>query len=166
MTIDGAGSSFEIKDLPELAAGQKYTLTYEVEITNKSTDGSGKFYNTAWVQEDDKHETPATHSKYIEKSSQYDSEDGYIYWTVTVYNPDGGDLNNTTLTDTIQTNGATIVGDITVTAKSKTSDTGTLFDTVSSAMVRIHLHTPSVKLPLTSFTPLLTRPRYQKVKLL
>ena len=133
LTIDGAGSSFEIKDLPELAAGQKYTLTYEVEITNKSTDGSGKFYNTAWVQEDDKHETPATHSKYIEKSSQYDSEDGYIYWTVTVYNPDGGDLNNTTLTDTIQTNGATIVGDITVTAKSKTSDTGTLFDTVSSA---------------------------------
>lgn len=66
MTIDDAGSSFEIKDLPELAAGQKYTLTYEVEITNKSTDGSGKFYNTAWVQEDDKHETPATHSKYIE----------------------------------------------------------------------------------------------------
>lgn len=132
LTIDDAGSSFEIKDLPELAAGQKYTLTYEVEITNKSTDGSGKFYNTAWVQEDDKHETPATHSKYIEKSSQYDSEDGYIYWTVTVYNPDGGDLNNTTLTDTIQTNGATIVGDITVTAKSKTSDTGTPFDTVSA----------------------------------
>lgn len=132
LTIDGAGSSFEIKDLPELAAGQKYTLTYEVEITNKSTDGSGKFYNTAWVQEDDKHETPATHSKYIEKSSQYDSEDGYIYWTVTVYNPDGGDLNNTTLTDTIQTNGATIVGDITVTAKSKTSDTGTPFHTVNA----------------------------------
>ena len=121
-----SGNSFDLKDLPALNSGEKYVLTYEVEITNKSTDGSGKFYNTAWVQPDAPKDATATHSKYIEKSSKYDPDDGYIYWTVTVYNPDGGDLNGTALSDTVKTSGAEIVGDVTVTD----SDTGATFDTI------------------------------------
>ena len=36
-----SGNGFEVKDLPGLQKGEKYILTYRVEITNKSKDGSG-----------------------------------------------------------------------------------------------------------------------------
>ena len=36
-----SGNGFEVKDLPGLKKGEKYILTYRVEITNKSKDGSG-----------------------------------------------------------------------------------------------------------------------------
>ena len=36
-----SGNGFEVKDLPGLKKGEKYILTYRVEITNMSKDGSG-----------------------------------------------------------------------------------------------------------------------------
>lgn len=36
-----SGNGFEVKDLPGLQKGEKYILTYRVEITNMSKDGSG-----------------------------------------------------------------------------------------------------------------------------
>ena len=73
------------------------------------------FCNTAWVRENDKKTVYATHDSYIKKASNYNPDDGYMYWTVTVYNPDGGDLNGKNLSDIIQTPGAEIVGNVTVT---------------------------------------------------
>ena len=109
------GKSFDLKDLPALQNGEAYKLTYRVEITNNTKDGYGTFGNTAWVRESDKKTVSATHDSYIKKASNYNPDDGYMYWTVTVYNPDGGDLNGKKLSDIIQTPGAVIVGNVTVT---------------------------------------------------
>lgn len=116
-TLDFAadGKSFDLKDLPALENGKAYKLTYRVEITNNTKDGYGTFGNTAWVRESDKKTVSATHDSYIKKASNYNPDDGYMYWTVTVYNPDGGDLNGKKLSDIIQTPGAVIVGNVTVT---------------------------------------------------
>ncbi len=111
------GKSFDVKDLPALQKGEAYKLTYRVEITNNTKDGYGTFNNTAWVRENDKHTVYAAHSSYIKKASNYNPDDGYMYWTVTVYNPDGGDLNGKKLSDIIQTSDAEIVGDVVVTEK-------------------------------------------------
>lgn len=109
------GKSFDLKDLPALEEGKAYKLTYRVEITNNTKDGYGTFCNTAWVRENDKKTVYAAHDSYIKKASSYNPDDGYMYWTVTVYNPDGGDLNGKKLSDIIQTRGAEIVGNVTVT---------------------------------------------------
>lgn len=109
------GKSFDLKGLPALEEGEAYKLTYRVEITNNTKDGYGTFCNTAWVRENDKKTVYATHDSYIKKASNYNPDDGYMYWTVTVYNPDGGDLNGKNLSDIIQTPGAEIVGNVTVT---------------------------------------------------
>ena len=109
------GKSFDLKDLPALKKGEAYKLTYRVEITNNTKDGYGTFCNTAWVRENDKKTVYAAHDSYIKKASNYNPDDGYMYWTVTVYNPDGGDLNGKKLSDIIQTRGAEIVGNVTVT---------------------------------------------------
>lgn len=109
------GKSFDLKDLPALKKGEAYKLTYRVEITNNTKDGYGTFCNTAWVRENDKKTVYAAHDSYIKKASNYNPDDGYMYWTVTVYNPDGGDLNGKKLSDIIQTPGAEIVGNVTVT---------------------------------------------------
>ena len=109
------GKSFDLKDLPALKNGEAYKLTYRVEITNNTKDGYGTFCNTAWVRKDDPKTVWATHDSYIKKASNYNPDDGYMYWTVTVYNPDGGDLNGKKLSDIIQTPGAEIVGNVTVT---------------------------------------------------
>ena len=109
------GKSFDLKDLPALKKGEAYKLTYRVEITNNTKDGYGTFCNTAWVRENDKKTVYAAHDSYIKKASNYNPDDGYMYWTVTVYNPDGGDLNGKKLSDIIQTAGAEIVGNVTVT---------------------------------------------------
>ena len=130
-----SGDGFEVKDLPGLEEGGKYILTYRVEITNKSKDGSGSFSNSAWVDEDNKKPSYAHHGSYIAKDSRYDPDDGYLYWTVKVCNPDKGDLNGTTLTDALQTGGAEIVGDVTVTEMgcSSNSWTASTFDTITPA---------------------------------
>lgn len=112
------GKSFDLKDLPALQNGEAYKLTYRVEITNNTKDGYGTFNNTAWVRKDDPKTVWATHDSYIKKASNYNPDDGYMYWTVTVNNPDGGDLNGKKLSDIIQTRGAEIVGDVVVTEKS------------------------------------------------
>lgn len=116
-TLDFAadGKSFDLKDLPALENGKAYKLTYRVEITNNTKDGYGTFCNTAWVRENDKKTVSATHDSYIKKASNYNPDDGYMYWTVTVNNPDGGDLNGKKLSDIIQTPHAVIVGNVTVT---------------------------------------------------
>ena len=123
--------SFSIKDLPKMNAGDKYILTYDVELSGSyDGSGSGSFHNAAWTNNNQKTDPWIWHSNYIDKHGSYNNEDGYMYWTVTLSNYYGGNLKGYKLTDALKTNGATIVGDVTITAKDKNGQVST-FDTIT-----------------------------------
>ena len=123
--------SFSIKDLPKMNAGDKYILTYDVELSGSyDGSGSGSFHNSAWTNNNQKTDPWIWHSNYIDKQGSYNNEDGYMYWTVTLSNYYGGDLKGYKVTDALKTNGATIVGDVTITAKDKNGQVST-FDTIT-----------------------------------
>lgn len=123
--------SFSIKDLPKMNAGDKYILTYDVELSGSyDGSGSGSFHNSAWTNNNQKTDPWIWHSNYIDKQGSYNNEDGYMYWTVTLSNYYGGNLKDYKVTDALKTNGATIVGDVTITAKDKNGQVST-FDTIT-----------------------------------
>ena len=123
--------SFSIKDLPKMNAGDKYILTYDVELSGSyDGSGSGSFHNSAWTNNNQKTDPWIWHSNYIDKQGSYNNEDGYMYWTVTLSNYYGGNLKGYKVTDALKTNGATIVGDVTITAKDKNGQVST-FDTIT-----------------------------------
>ena len=123
--------SFSIKDLPKMNAGDKYILTYDVKLSGSyDGSGSGSFHNAAWTNNNQKTDPWIWHSNYIDKQGSYNNEDGYMYWTVTLSNYYGGNLKGYKLTDALKTNGATIVGDVTITAKDKNGQVST-FDTIT-----------------------------------
>ena len=123
--------SFSIKDLPKMNAGDKYILTYDVELSGSyDGSGSGSFHNAAWTNNNQKTDPWIWHSNYIDKHGSYNNEDGYMYWTVTLSNYYGGNLKGYKLTDALKTNGAAIVGDVTITAKDKNGQVST-FDTIT-----------------------------------
>ena len=110
-------TTFYIKDLAALNAGEKYELTYRVEITKNDVTGDGSTYfenkvrsnNTDW-------KTVTTNFEArISKDGSYNANTDKITWTVTVKNPYGQNLKNSTVEDTITTEGATIVGNVTLT---------------------------------------------------
>ena len=123
--------SFSIKDLPKMNAGDKYILTYDVELSGSyDGSGSGSFHNYAWTNNNQKTDPWIWHSNYIDKQGSYNNEDGYMYWTVTLSNYYGGNLKGYKVTDALKTNGAAIVGDVTITAKDKNGQV-TPFDTIT-----------------------------------
>lgn len=123
--------SFSIKDLPKMNAGDKYILTYDVELSGSyDGSGSGSFHNYAWTNNNQKTDPWIWHSNYIDKQGSYNNEDGYMYWTVTLSNYYGGNLKGYKVTDALQTKGAAIVGDVTITAKDKNGQV-TPFDTIT-----------------------------------
>ena len=123
--------SFSIKDLPKMNAGDKYILTYDVELSGSyDGSGSGSFHNSAWTNNNQKTDPWIWHSNYIDKQGSYNNEDGYMYWTVTLSNYYGGNLKGYKVTDALKTNGAAIVGDVTITAKDKNGQVST-FDTIT-----------------------------------
>lgn len=123
--------SFSIKDLPKMNAGDKYILTYDVELSGSyDGSGSGSFHNSAWTNNNQKTDPWIWHSNYIDKQGSYNNEDGYMYWTVTLSNYYGGNLKGYKVADALKTNGATIVGDVTITAKDKNGQVST-FDTIT-----------------------------------
>ena len=120
LTWSETEQSFSIKDLPEMNKKDKYILTYDVELSGSyGGSGSGSFHNYAETNNEQKTDPWTWHSNYIEKHGSYNNEDGYMYWTVTLSNYYGGNLKNYKVEDALQTNGATIVGDVTITEKSK-----------------------------------------------
>ena len=97
--------TFTIKDLPELAAGEKYVLTYDASTTNKTTtDGSTALNNNAGVEsENDGKWTWTTNKTDISKSmiskyGSYDQSTGLITWKIKV-NENGHDLDGFVLKD-------------------------------------------------------------------
>lgn len=124
--------SFSIKDLPKMNAGDKYILTYDVELSGSyGGSGSGSFHNSAWTNNEQKTDPWIWHRNYIDKHGSYNNEDGYMYWTVTLSNYYGGNLKGYKVTDALQTNGATIVGDVTISEKSKNGTVSPNFDTIT-----------------------------------
>ncbi len=102
--------SFEIKNLEKLNAGESYVLTYRVEVG--SLEGNANVASTLTNRAEANGHTATvnkTFSKKIEKEGKYNSNTGYIDWTIKVNNPYGTDLNGTKIEDEVQTSGATIV---------------------------------------------------------
>ena len=110
--------TFHITGLEKLNAGESYKLTYRVKITKNTATGNGyvEFYNKVRSNKTDdwKWWTTKFDSR-IWKSGTYDPDTNKITWTVCVKNPYAQNLKDSTVVDTITTDGALIEGDITLT---------------------------------------------------
>lgn len=137
-TMNPDSTGFEITGLPEMAKGEQYILTYDVEVKKTNPDVNGHYVinnNSAWTN-DNKPVTPwIEHNALLFKSGTYDPDTNLITWVVTVTNYNGGTIpKGYTLNDVIKTAGQTIVGDIKVTERlSRWSGDETLFDTITDA---------------------------------
>lgn len=117
-------SSFTIKGLEALQAGENYTLTYLYEITNANTlpkDG-GNVTNSATASYGNNTTTPTGTWKEIKSPELSVKKEGVyggnnsdtvmtdrVLWTITVDNPSGRDLNGFKVTDTVKTEGVIIL---------------------------------------------------------
>ena len=105
--------TFHITGLAALKAGEKYKLTYRVKITKNDATGAGSidFKNKARSGNQDDDWTTHFEAR-ISKDGSYNADTDKITWTVTVKNPYGQNLKNSTVVDTITTEGALIQGNI------------------------------------------------------
>ena len=135
-TMNPDSTGFEITGLPAMAKGEKYILTYDVEVNKITPDGNGHYVisnNSAWTN----NEQPVTpwieHNALLFKSGTYDPDTNLITWVVTVTNYYGGTIpQGYTLNDVIKTAGQTIVGNIKVYERlHRWYGDETLFDTVT-----------------------------------
>lgn len=111
-------NSFHITNLEKLGPGESYRLTYRVKITKNTATGNGyvEFQNKARSNNENDWKWLTTKFKdRISKDGSYDPDTNQIKWTVTVKNPYGQNLKNSTVVDTITKGGATIVGNVTLT---------------------------------------------------
>lgn len=117
-------SSFTIKGLDALQAGENYTLTYRYEITNADTlpKEGGNVRNSATASYGNNTTKPDGTWKEIKspklsvkKEGVYGDNNpdtvmtGRVLWTITVDNPSGRDLNGFKVTDTVKTEGVMIL---------------------------------------------------------
>lgn len=135
-TWDTDLNGFAITGLPAMAKGEKYILTYDVEVTakNAAADGSYVINNNSARTNDEKPVTPwIQHNALLFKSGTYDPDTNLITWVVTVTNYNGGTIpKGYTLNDVIKTAGQTIVGDVKVTERlHRWYGDETLFDTIT-----------------------------------
>lgn len=102
-TESNGQEKFEITDLPKLAAGEKYEVSYKATATITSTDGSGKVANNGGAISGNQNKwdwsSVEISKSQINKEGSYDSETGLITWTVTV-NQGKKDIGGYTFTDT------------------------------------------------------------------
>lgn len=139
--IDNKSGSqnFVIKNLPELKAGQKYTLTYKYCL-DKDTSKDGKlvgyFKNDATVQYDDKKDKGKfenTYSSILWKKGTYNNKTEQITWEVVVRNQNKKHLNGYTVKDILTNTNAKIVGNIEVTSGKTEDNITTAYDTITTA---------------------------------
>ncbi len=127
-----SGSKFTF-DLPELAAGEKYEISYSASPNEEaaSGDGSLKVTNNAKgnlknhpdVKSESKKETPVSEPK-VQKYGQYNQITGQMDFTVTVNNPQGLDLGGRELVDIVTSKNAELISDPVVTDNSGNVVTG------------------------------------------
>ena len=125
--------TFHITGLEALKAGEKYKLTYRVKITQNNATGAGsvEFKNKARSNNTEWKPWTTKFEDRISKTGSYDADTDKIKWTVTVNNPYGQNLKNSTVVDTITTDGATIVGNVTLT-QTKDKDSKTSKEVIES----------------------------------
>lgn len=113
--IDNDNCTFKITGLEKLGAGESYKLTYRVKVTQNTTK-TVTLDNKARSNIENKwsHWT-TTFENRISKDGSYDPDKNQITWTVTVKNPYGENLKGSKVVDTVTTDGAKIVGNITLT---------------------------------------------------
>lgn len=118
---------FTVDNLPELGAGEKYILTYDVVLDGTAGDGSGQVDNAAEADGGNSHgntwHTETIESR-IQKNGWYDSTKDLITWTIIVNNSGCttsgntitcSDLGGEKVTDALQTDGVDIQGDVVIT---------------------------------------------------
>lgn len=93
-----AESSFEIKDLPELKAGEWYELTYSAAVGEGQADGTNIVENTASANDKSKWVQVRVSEPVIKKDGSYSEDTGKIKWIITVYG-EGDSLDGYTLSD-------------------------------------------------------------------
>lgn len=93
-----AESSFEIRDLPELKAGEWYELTYSAAVGEGQADGTNIVENTASANDKSKWVQVRVSEPVINKAGSYSEDTGKIKWTITVYG-EGDSLEGYTLSD-------------------------------------------------------------------
>lgn len=98
-------SSFEIKDLPELKAGEWYELTYSVAVGEGQADGTNTVENSASANDKSYWMQVKVSEPVIKKIGSYSEDTGKIKWTITVCG-EGDSLNGYTLSDIL--NGKTL----------------------------------------------------------
>lgn len=126
--IDNDNCTFQITGLEKLGAGESYKLTYRVKVTQNTTK-TVTLDNKARSNIENKwsHWT-TTFENRISKDGSYDPDKNQITWTVTVKNPYGESLKDSKVVDKVTTDGAKIVGNITLTETC--TKEGNLVDTV------------------------------------
>ena len=109
-------NTFHITDLGALNAGEKYELTYRVQITKNDATGDGSidFKNKARSGNEDDDCTTHFEAR-ISKTGSYNADTDKITWTVTINNPYGQNLKGSKVVDTITKGGALIEGSIKLT---------------------------------------------------
>lgn len=124
-----AGSSFTISDLPALAAGESYTVSYNAKIDSiNSADGYSSLTNSAKASTSggktaSREKNILISKKMVTKTGGYDSASQKINWTISI-NPDGNDLSGYTVTDDL--GGRTLNGKIAI-----KDSTGAVVKTIS-----------------------------------
>lgn len=108
--------TFHITGLAALNAGEKYKLTYRVKITKNDATGNGyvEFLNKARSNDTGWKTVKTKFEARISKDGSYNADTDKITWTVTVKNPYGQNLKNSTVVDTITEGGAKIEGNVTL----------------------------------------------------
>lgn len=141
LTFASDGKSFKIEKLAALGQDEYYELTYLYEVSHSGeyNDDWGSVKNTAtatsgentWpdtVEKSLSREDITVEKKgVIKENGQTDKSLGIITWTVTIKNPNGRDLKDYEVVDTLQTKGITIRKDDKVTITEST-DLNTFHD--------------------------------------
>lgn len=113
--IDNDNCTFHITGLEKLGAGESYKLTYRVKVTQNTTK-TVTLDNKARSNIENKWSYwTTTFENRISKDGSYDPDKNQITWTVTVKNPYGESLKDSKVVDKVTTDGAKIVGNITLT---------------------------------------------------
>ena len=111
----GGDPKFVISDLPALAAGEKYKVTYDVNISPSDSSKRVQVCNLAYSKSgnhDEWHWDTENIEKAIEKTGGYDSDSNTFWWRIKLNNGKGQDVSSWTVHD--NGTGSKIVGGVSV----------------------------------------------------
>lgn len=111
----GGDPKFVISDLPALATGEKYEVTYDVNVTPSDSSKRVQVCNLAYSKSgnhDEWHWDTENIETAIEKTGGYDSDSNTFWWRIKLNNGKGQDVSSWTVHD--NGTGSKIVGGVSV----------------------------------------------------